>query len=166
MDKLLGESEAFDISQGCHIDELTLGVVNDVVVTDHLLTGLSQGDSVRLGGASIGETESDSNGTLMDEIHLWHFILLVVDDPVFFRGLKSAWHESKSNVVQKSCLVISTRMEESLVLLEDIRKEIYRHDLVLDFIRKGFQVEVFSVETGKPVLGPVVVEVGLDLCDE
>ena len=165
MDELLGESEAFDISQGCHVDELTLGVVDDVVVTDHLLTGLSQGDSVRLGGASIGETESDSYGTLMNEIHLWHFILLVVDDPVFFCGLKSAWHESKSNVIQKSCLVISTCVEESLMLLEDVRKEINRHNLVLDFIRKRFQVEVFSVETSKPVLGPVVVEVGLNLCD-
>lgn len=136
VDELLGKSESFDISQGRHIDELTLGVVDDVVVTDHLLPGLSQGDSVRLCGASISETESDSNGTLMDKIHLWHFILLVVDDPIFFRGFKSARHKPKSYVVQKPCLVVCTCVEESLMLLKDVGKEINRHNLVLNFVRK------------------------------
>ena len=124
VDELLGKGESFDISQGGHVNKLAFGVVDDVVVTNHLLARLSQGDSMRFCGASICQAESDSNRSIMDKVHLWYLIFLVIDDPIFFSGFKFSWHKPKSNIIKESCFVVCSRVEESLMLLENVGKEV------------------------------------------
>ena len=82
------------------------------------------GDDILLPDIPISyETETDSNGTLSDEIHLLNFLLFVVDDLVFLmHTFELPWHEAESVVVEKLGFIFQINFEKSFELDEHIRK--------------------------------------------
>lgn len=53
--------------------------------------------------------------------------------------------------------------KESLEVSKDVREQVDCHDLILDFVRQRLKEVLLCIETSKPILGPIVAKVSLNL---
>lgn len=92
----LGQAEALAFFVICDVDELTLALVYDVVVTDKLGTSqLLANEVLLIGDAVCYQTETDTDSSLVEEVHLRDLILLIIHNFVVIGRLKLSGHETK-----------------------------------------------------------------------
>ena len=83
--KLLRKGKALYVFMLRHVDELTLAIAYDVMVTDKLgSTLLLRNDKLIIVVAIGDQTEPNTHNALGEEVHFWHLFFLIVNDLVFF----------------------------------------------------------------------------------
>ena len=158
------QGEAFDVFHIGHVDKLTLAVVDNIVIAYNWeVLELFGNMMLRICISISDKTETNADKAFCDEVHLGYFFFFVVDYLILRSSLESSWHKSKCNIVQKSCLLHRVDTKELLKVLENIRKQVNGHYLILDLSWKCLKILVISVDAGESIVRPIVVEVGLDL---
>ena len=163
--KFLGESKAFNVFDKCHVNELTLTLVNNIMITDDLRPRLLLCNGVLFVKDTIcNQTKSNSDDTFSDEVHFKNFFFFVVDNLIFRCWLKLSRHEAESTVVKESMGVVHRLdVEETFEGFKNIGKQIDGHDLIFNFSWKGLEILIISVKASKSVLSPVVTKISFNL---
>jgi len=88
--------------------------------------------------------EADTDGTLSDEVHLEHLVLLVIDDVLFFVVAVLAWLEAEGDIVQELAVLVLLRIEEEAEVVEHVVEEVVHDERAFDLAGQRCQELVAS----------------------
>jgi hypothetical protein len=161
-----GHSVARNLLQS-QVDEIALFAMDDVVVADELPPSLASGQLVEIVIYPLGESiDGDPYFALLDEIHFSDFLIFLVYDLVHgVGGVKSSWKEPECEFAEEPLVCPQVPREESVVLAENVRKQVVAHDPVNDGLGQDGELLVLQQEVGS-VLTPEVLLVLGDVVHE
>jgi len=110
--------------------------------------------------------ETDTDGTIDDEVHLKHLLLFVIDDILIFFVAEVARFEPEGDIVQELAILVLLRVEEEAEVVENIVKEVMDDDTSLDLAWESVDKLIVLLHLAEPVVEPVVLEVLVDLAVE
>ena len=120
LEELLGDRESLDILVGDE-DELALLVRADVVVADHRVLLHEDTQLVLFLGEALAEqVVADAYSALLDEVHLRHLVLLVVDQLLVLVRVELPRSQAKGNVVEELVLFVRLVVEEEPEVVENV----------------------------------------------
>ena len=160
------EGEALGIVE-CLVNELALPLINDVVVANELLVPLGLGHLVRLVGDAAGnQSVTDTNESFLNEVHLVHLLVLVVDYVVVQVVLESSGQEPLRYLEQQADVLLLVALgivEKAPERRYHVFEQIIDSNFDLDFIRHIMQIRAgVTVEELVAVISLIVIEVTLD----
>lgn len=102
-----------------YVDEMTVRLVDDVVVAEHLSSSLLLTHDCLLLWDSVGEQrKSDAYKAFCYKIHFCNFLIFIVNYLVVIRILKPSWQEASCNIILKTNVFKWFRIEKSLIFSE------------------------------------------------
>lgn len=184
MQKLLSDTKRFNFFES-KIQKLASLLVKNIVITDY--DWRIQGILEFFGNllliilwATLSNAEhviSNPNCSFKYQIHLLHFILLIIYNSVFICVFEFPRHKSEGDIIEEPRIgikvylltdtcIVSSEIEKATESEKDILKQIHVHYLVLYTLWQSTKVTVINRQGGKAIVRPVVGEVPLDLTDQ
>jgi hypothetical protein len=80
----------------------------------------------------IIDVVSNSNLSLLYEVHLGNFLFLIKDEVIESIIIKLSWLESKANIVEELGIFVLLSVEEESVVVDDVIKQVVKNDKLLD----------------------------------
>lgn len=91
----------------CHVNELTLLLVYDVVIADQLLAALRLAHLVWLVSYTTGDKcVTDANEPFLNEVHLVHFLILIINYLIEKIVLKATRKESLGDLEEQTYVLL------------------------------------------------------------
>jgi len=107
--------------------------------------------------------KANSYLALHDEIHFYHFCLLVIDEALFLIVREVAGLEAEGDIVEELAVLVLVGVEKESEIVEYVIEEVVDDDASLDVPGQSIDKLVFFADLLKPILVPVVLEVLVDL---
>ena len=125
----LAQRNCLNISS-CKVDELWLLVEADIVSAYlWVLLALNANNELLLAESLGHHVVSNSDHSLLDEVHICNFIFFVKDQLVVLSVLEFRWLQSKANVVNELRVDIFIRIEENSVAEDDVIEQVMQHNI-------------------------------------
>ena len=109
---------------------------------------------------------SNSNHSLLDEVHICNFIFFIKDQLVVLSVLEFCWLQSKANVVNKLGTDVLISVEENSVAEDDVVEQVMQHNVSFYYSRTLVEELVVLCDRGQPIIRPVIGEVLVDTVDQ
>ena len=109
---------------------------------------------------------SNSDHSLLDEVHICNFIFFIKDQLVVLSVLEFCWLQSKANVVNELGTDVFIRVKENSIAENDIIEQVMQHNVSFYYSRTLVEELVVLCDRGQPVICPVVREVLVDTVDQ
>jgi hypothetical protein len=145
------EREAHRIVK-CHVNELTLLFIYHVMIADQLLTALRLTHLVWLVGYAAGDQGvSNSNKSLLNEVHLVDLLIFIVNDLIEDVVLKATRLESLGDLEQQANVLLLVERALGVVKeppegLDDVLEQVLDSDVDLHFVWHAVKAEVVVIE--------------------
>lgn len=150
-----------------HMHKLRLYVIAEVVVAEERIAAeLVRNSEPASIERLLVKMVAYADRTRRDEVHLEHFLLLIVDDVFVLILSKIARHQSKRNIVEEFAVLIPLGVEKYAKVIKDIVEEVVHDDAALDATRKRIDEVIILVDLIQAVVVPKVLEVLVDLSIE
>ena len=132
-----------------NINEMTVRLVHDVVITNHLSSSLLLTHYCLLSRNTIREKrKTNSYKTVCNEVHFGNFLIFIVDYFIVIRIFKSSWQKASSDVVLKPHIFQCFSVKKSTIFGKEIMIEILRDKLFSNGERQQlWTVIILSFET-------------------
>lgn len=104
-----------------------------------------------------------TDGACNDEVHLGDLLFLVVDDLAVFVVRKVARDQAESDIIQEFSAHVLLRIEKDAEVVKDIVEEKMHYDGSSNTRRQSLKVLIGLLHLLKPIIGPVVLEMLVDL---
>lgn len=144
--------------------KLRLYVIAEVVVAEERIAAelVRNSESASIQRLLV-KMVADADRTRRDEVHLEHFLLLIVDDVFIFILSKITGHQSKRNIVKEFTVLIPLGVEKYAKVIKDIVEEVVHDDAAFDATRQRIDEVIILVDLIQAVVVPKVLEVLVDL---
>lgn len=147
--------------------KLRLYVIAEVVVAEERIAAKlvrnSEPASIK---RLLVQMVADANRTRRDEVHLEHFLLLIVDDVFVLILSKIARHQSKRNIIEEFAVLVPLGVEKDAKVIKDIVEEVVYDDAAFYATRQRIDEVVVFIDLIQAVVVPEVLEVLVDLSIE
>ena len=111
-----------------HVDELRPLVVAYIIIADVSVSlSLDPNFELFFGKAFIDKIITDTNNSILNEIHVRHFVFFIQNKSLTLALIKVLWSETKAHIIEELLRSIPCWVEEILEFENDIVEQIMDH---------------------------------------
>lgn len=150
-----------------YIHEIASLPIHDIVVQYYLATLLFFGNCDRaliMLSSPVGIPKA--NEAFCHEVNLTYFLFLLTNDLVILVVTpEKTGHEPKRDLIDELTIGHKLRLEETLVLIKNVREQIVSRYLLFNIYLDLFEHAIWVFETCKSIICPEMIHVYFDLVD-
>ena len=90
---------------------------------------------------------TNSYTSLLDKVHVCHFIFFIENKVHRFLSVESLWSKAEADVIKELGVLSFIRVEEGTMLIDNVIEKVLNHDVFLNLARALIQIFVILGDT-------------------